>query len=56
MKTNTKIRLVDPKKTKKIDYKKRSFKKGLSEVEKAILKTNSLSFIDDSKLHYSFSI
>ncbi len=56
MKTNIRIKVIDPKKVNKVDYSKSSFKKGLSTVNEKINSSKSLKTIDDTKLHFAFSI
>jgi hypothetical protein len=56
MKTDTRRKVIDPKKGKKVDYSKSGFKRGLSTVNKKIKATRSFKTADDTKLHYAFSI
>jgi len=56
MKTRTKEIIVDPKKTNNVGYKKAAFQKGLYSVKEKIDETKSFKNVDDSKLHYTFSV
>lgn len=56
MKTNTKRKVIDQKKVNKVDYSKSGFKRGLSTVNKKINATRSFKTVDDTKLHFAFSI
>jgi|WetSurMetagenome_2_1015567.scaffolds.fasta_scaffold446335_2 hypothetical protein len=56
MKTSTKAKIIDPKKVNKIDYTKSSFKRGLSAVNEKINSSKAFKTVDDTKLHFTFSI
>lgn len=56
MKTKTKEKIVDSSRVNNIDYDKPGFKKGLYAVKEKISVSRSLKSVDDTKLHYTFSI
>jgi len=51
----TKKNIIDLSKINKVDYKNRSFKKGLRSVKKRIEETNKFRTIDSSKLHERYN-
>lgn len=56
MSTKSGTRIIDSKKSKKIDYNDSKFKKGLQSVNESVNRTKSFKSVDDTKLHYTFSI